>query len=143
MAILTEKLVYYDGQSVSAKIINDTIETAVYANDKAAKAEKTSVEATNNSQLALENSQTAKSLSEQASEVSNTARLSAENATSRVSSLEQRANNGEFNGRDAVLTMADGMYGFELKDGDLYLYYTGQEIPPLSINDNGELIISF
>lgn len=141
MAILTEKVVYYDGQSVSAKIINDTIETAVYANDKAAKAEKTSVEATNNSQRALENSQTAKSLSETATEVSNSARLSAENATSRVSALEEKAKNGEFNGRDGVLTMADGLYCFEVREGDLYVHYTGSEVPPMSINDDGELII--
>lgn len=143
MAILTEKVVYYDGQSVSAKIINDTIETAVYANEKASDAEKKSSEAKNFSQQAFENAQTAKSVSEQASARSISAQISAENATSRVTSLEQRANSGEFNGRDGVLTMADGMYGFEVRDGDLYLYYTGQETPPLSINDNGELIINF
>lgn len=43
-------------------------------------------------------------------------------------------------GANGAVTEVKGFIGFQIKNGDLYVSYTGDEAPNFSINSNGELI---
>lgn len=68
-----------------------------------------------------------------------------------IQELQDRVANGEFNGargpqgpqgESGVITETDGIIALSIKDGNLVLYYY-DNVPPLSINDDGQLVYSY
>ncbi len=66
--------------------------------------------------------------------------------------LQERVDSGAFtgargpqgeNGHDAVVADATMIIGLQILDGDLICYYVGNEVPPVSINDDGELVMTY
>lgn len=113
MAILNKNPKHFmPGDSVTASIINDTIDTAVSANITANNVSSDLQAAKTNSIIALE----------------------------KATEVEERANSGEFN---AALVEADGMFGFQVVNGELIMSYSGSEAPNISLNENGELVYNF
>lgn len=150
--------VYRPGDAVTATVINDTIDTAIDARERAEdavtksdKAEIRSLEAMDKATSADTKANNALSVSNEALTNSNTAKELSVSADSKsataiatVRSLEERANNGEFNGkdgRDGSIASAEGMFGFEILDGHLILSYYGDVEPDISIV-NGDLILN-
>jgi hypothetical protein len=150
--------VYRPGDAVTATVVNDTIDTAINARDRAEeavtrsdKAEIRSLEAMEKATSADTKASDAISVSNEALTNSNTAKELSVSADSKsttaiatVRSLEERANNGEFNGRDGrdgSVASAEGMFGFEILDGHLILSYYGDTEPDISIVD-GYLILN-
>lgn len=109
MGILKTKPKYYmPGDAVTAKIINDVLDTVIDANQTA---ENNSVDLQTAKQKALE----------------------------AVSIAQSALDNS---GRDAVLVQAQGLFGFQVQDGNLVLSYSGDSAPNLSIDGNGDLIFN-
>ncbi len=138
---------YKTGDPVTAKIINDTIDTAIDANQKAVTAETNSRAAVTDAALAKINSETALTQSAEAvttsataESVSAQARDNAVIAFNKASDVEMRANRGDFNGANGVVVEAAGHYAFQVLDGDLILTYTGDTAPKFALNEDGELI---
>ncbi len=95
MAILTEKINLQDGDNVNAELINNTVETAVESYKKSA-------DASTQSDIALKKSaEIEKDFTE--------SRIA--NMQSVVDDVQRKADLGEFNGKDAALVPADGMFG--------------------------------
>lgn len=44
-------------------------------------------------------------------------------------------------GRDGVAVEASGQYFFQIESGDLWVYYTGEEAPAFSLEDDGNLYL--
>ena len=129
MAILKEKVNLVEGSTVTHELINDTVETSVEAYKKSA-------EAHSQAELALKKSSDAES------HVARGERKIAE-MQQIVDDVEQKAKSGKFDGRNAVLVPASGMFGFKVENGELILVYSGDEAPNFSVNDKGELIFNF
>ncbi len=155
--ILTKETNYRPGDAVTATVINDTVKTALEAFKTASVSETTSQTALQQAKNAVTDSSAAKAQSEHAVTEASTAVQRSERAyldmtavsTCAVSALNKaesillRASNGEFNGRDAVLTETAGMYGFQIINGDLILTYSGNTAPDLSIDAAGNLIYNY
>ena len=69
-----------------------------------------------------------------------------------INELQERVTRGDFNGArgsqgepgaNAIVTESEGIMAFQILDGDLNVYYYGEEAPPLSINDDGELVYNY
>lgn len=129
MAILTEKVNLHDGDNVNAELINDTVETAL-------ESYKMSADASAQSDMALK-----KSVEMERDFADNKMKITA--MKSIVDDVQRKAELGEFNGKDAVLVPADGMFGFKIVDGELILAYTGEQKPDVSINEKGELVFRY
>lgn len=129
MAILTEKVNLHDGDNVNAELINDTVETAL-------ESYKMSADASAQSDMALK-----KSVEMERDFADNKMKITA--MKSIVDDVQRKAELGEFNGKDAVLVPADGMFGFKIVDGELILAYTGEQKPDVSINKKGELVFRY
>ncbi len=97
MAILTEKINLQDGDNVNAELINNTVETAVESYKKSA-------DASTQSDIALKKSaEIEKDFTE--------SKIRIANMQSVVDDVQRKADLGEFNGKDAALVPADGMFG--------------------------------
>lgn len=61
--------------------------------------------------------------------------------------LIARRESGEFTGEkgaDGVVTVIKGQVAFEIKDGELLVYYHKEDAPPdMGIDENGDLIMNF
>ena len=57
--------------------------------------------------------------------------------------VQMKLGNGDFKGDPGVITTIDGQVAFQIENGDLILYYTGNEAPNYSIDENGCLIFTF
>lgn len=108
--------VYRPGDAVTATVVNDTIDTAINARDRAEEAVTRSDKAEIRSLEAMEKATSADTKASDAISVSNEALTNSDaakelsvsadskstTAIATVRSLEERANNGEFNGRDGA-----------------------------------------
>lgn len=70
----------------------------------------------------------------------------------KVTELEERIQNGEFtgargpqgnDGSNAVIAESDGFIAFDIEDGDLIMYYTGDNAPDCYIDENGCLVYNY
>jgi hypothetical protein len=113
MPVLSQRKDYKTGDAVTAAVINDTIDTAIEAHGKAVTALTEAVLAESNAQAAF----------------------------AKAVAVEARADGGEFGA--AATVEADGLYGFQIINGDLILHYSGSSAPDLSINGDGDLVYNF
>lgn len=69
-----------------------------------------------------------------------------------MTELQEKVDSGAFigargpqgeNGADAVVTDTTAVLGFQIVDGNLICYHYADGVPPVSINDNGELVYSY
>ena len=137
MAVLTEKTNFKSGDTVTAEIINDTVETAVVAHQAATEAQKLSSNADKNSSQAAVDSSAAKTNAEQA-------KLEAREALEKANDVATKAQRGEFNGSDGVIVPTNGLFGLQIVDGNLFVYYEdGASAPNLHIDEDGNLIYEY
>lgn len=69
-----------------------------------------------------------------------------------INELQERVASGEFNGArgqqgndgaNAIVTESEGIMAFQIVNGDLNVYYYGDEQPPLSIDNDGNLVFTY
>ena len=158
MAILTQPKNYKAGDSVSADVINDTIDTAIGAYQKSAGAETAANNAVNLSNSAVNTAEDAVNRSNAASDTSNnalnqaqsahsvvnnannfaetaktdaaSAKTDAQTALSKVTTIEQMANSGAFNGAKG----ADGTNAAFVETSGMYGF---------QIDGNGDLLLNY
>lgn len=110
MAVLkTKPKLYMPGDAVTAKVINDVLDTAIEAN-----------------QTAENNSADLQMAKQKALEAVGIAQSALDNC-----------------GRDAVVVPTQGLFGFQVQDGNLVLSYSDPTAPNLSIDGNGNLIFNY
>jgi hypothetical protein len=143
MAILTQKPKdYRPGDSVTASVVNDTVDTAVNAHKTSVEASEKAQRSKNESEIAIKDAEQAVIDSAEAKTLSHTANKNAHDALTKATDVLARADRGEFND-NAVLVETSGMYGFQVIDGDLWLSYSGESQPDFEINNNGELVYKY
>lgn len=137
MAVLTEKTNYKSGDTVTAEIVNDTIETAIVANQSATQAKELSASADKNASQAVADSSAAKTNAEQA-------KLEAREALEKANDVATKAQRGDFNGANGVVVPTNGMFGMQIVDDNLVVFYEdGAAAPNLHIDDDGNLIYEY
>lgn len=121
---------------------NSKSESAIaIANDAKTKASQ----ANTTSELAVLTANEATDEAQTATSFANTANSNSQIARQIATSVENRANAGEFNGRDGMNGVAlggSGIFAFNVVDDNLVLTYSG-ETPDMYIDTNGELIWRF
>lgn len=132
------------GEPVTAELMTRVVQSVITAEQKASMAIVDSEEARLQAEAANNISdyvlQETIALNEKSLELQN----AAQKALSDVSNLVERANNHEFDGRDAVVTQGNGMFAFSIENGELYVYFSGEEQPNISIDETtGELIYNY
>lgn len=137
MAVLTEKTNYKSGDTVTAEIINDAVETALVAHEAATEAQKLSSNADKKSTQATVDSSAAKANAEQA-------KSEAREALEKANDVSAKAERGDFNGANGVVIPTNGIFGLQIVDGNLIVYYEdGAAAPNLHIEANGNLIFEY
>ena len=137
MAVLREKTNYKSGDTVTAETINDTIETAIVAHQDATYAKEVSTNADKKSSQAVTDSSTAKTNAEQA-------KSEAREALEKANDVITKAQRGDFNGANGVVVPSNGLFGLQIVDGNLIVYYEdGSTAPNLHIDADGNLIYEY
>ena len=69
-----------------------------------------------------------------------------------INDLQERVARGDFNGArgpqgengaDAIVTESEGIMAFQIVDDELVVYFYGDDAPPLSIDDDGNLVYTY
>ena len=137
MAVLTEKTNYKSGDTVSAEIVNNTIETAISAHQAATSARELSVSAERNSSQAAADSSAAKTNADQA-------KLEAHEALEKANDVATKAQRGDFDGANGIIVPTNGIFGLQIVDGNLVAFFDdGAEAPSLHIDADGNLIFEY
>ena len=144
MAVITNKTNYKAGDTVTAEIVNDTIETAIAANATANEASQFAESAKIAAQKAQVDSQQAKQDSTAAKNNAEQAKADAQEALEKANDVAAQAQRGDFNGTDGVVVPTNGIFGLQIVDGNLILSYEDGTTPPnLRIDAEGNLIYEY
>ena len=137
MAVLKRQTNYKSGDTVTAEIVNDTIETAIAANELATEANQFATNADKLSARAAEDSNAAKVSAEQA-------KIAACEALEKANDVATKAERGEFDGANGVIVPTSGIFGLQVVDGNLVAFYEGgEEAPKIRIDEDGNLIYEY
>ncbi len=135
--------VFRAGEPVTAEFMTEVAQAVSNAEKKSDKAVNDSEQAKTKSEEALRKSEDAKVESNVANSVSAEAQYAAQLALEKAQEVERRANNHEFDGRDGTVVQEKGLFAFTIENGELCVYFSGDEAPSLSIDANGELIYNY
>lgn len=138
-----EPKVFRTGEPVTAEFMTEVAQAVSNAEKKSDKAVNDSQAAKSDAADALTKSTLAESTANSANTMSNTAQNAAQLALEKAQEVERRANNHEFDGRDGTVVQEKGLFAFMIENGELCVYFSGDEVPNLSIDANGELIYNY
>ena len=139
-----EAKVFKTGEPVTAEFMTEVSQTVALAERKSKLAADESQLAVNTSQQASTKADEAADKSDSALKASGNAESNAALALEKASAVEQMAVNHRFDGAPGVITEAKGLFAFQIENGELCVYYEGEEKPNLSIDPaTGELIYNF
>ena len=143
-AALSSQTAAADSASTASTKAGEAVQSALSASQSASSAASSAQSAQGNASQAL----SARNAAQEAQKSIENMQVSANTlpagtdatVTKTVEDGTVKLNFGLPQGADGSAIAADGLWGVNIKNGDLILTYVGDEVPPLSINEDGDLI---